>query len=660
MRLTCKRLLPAVLMLSLPLGSVHAQPPPPPPLQPLPPPPQPPGNPVTAAKANLGKALFWDEQLSSTRTMACGTCHQATSGGSDRRSTMASAHADNPGLDGLPRTPDDITGSPGVVQNQANGAMVWSPTFGLAEQVTGRHAPSYVNAAYAPVLFWDGRAGGTFVDPVTGQTVLQNGAALETQSTGPPVSSGEMGHLGRDWTDVATRVSQSVPLALSVLMPPDLAAWIGNRDYGALFQEAFGSAGVTASRIAMAIASYERTLFSVQTPFDSVIAGTAQLTPQEAAGMQLFGQVGCARCHAGALMSDNQFHYIGVRPAAEDSGRMVVTHNLQDLGAMRTPSLRNVALRPVYFHDGRFAMLSDVIDFYDRGGDFTAPNKDPRIVPLNLTPQQKAALLAFLGRPLIDRRVASATFPFDRPTLYTETALVPQVLAGGAGGVGGVPQPVALEPALAGNARFTVGVTGGTTGAEAVLVVDAAEPPLGAGIPAAGSFARQSIVLESGSTGAGYGSVTLAIPDDPALYGRVLYGRWYVSDLGAPGGVAASPAFRFQIFGAHGAGVPLAGVGTPRAGDGTSRLQASQPNPFATRTLVRFDLFRPAGVRLAVFDVAGRVVRHLYERASASSGAYAVTWDGRDDSGRAVEGGLYFYRLETGNDTHTVRVVRVQ
>ena len=62
----------------------------------------------------------------------------------------------------------------------------------------------------------------------------------------------------------------------------------------------------------------------------------------------------------------------------------------------------------------------------------------------------------------------------------------------------------------------------------------------------------------------------------------------------------------------------------------------------------------------AVYDVAGRVLRHLYERASATPGAYAVRWDGRDDDGRAVAGGLYFYRLEAGNETHTVRVVRVQ
>src|SRR5437867_8508577 len=127
-----------------------AQPPPPPPLRPLPPPPQPAENPVTPAKANLGKALFWDEQLSSTRTVACGSCHQARKGGSDPRSVLASAHAINPGPDGTRGTADDVLGSPGTVLNAASGAFSWPAVFGITEQVAGRTAPSIVHAAYAP------------------------------------------------------------------------------------------------------------------------------------------------------------------------------------------------------------------------------------------------------------------------------------------------------------------------------------------------------------------------------------------------------------------------------------------------------------------------------------------------------------------------------
>ncbi len=650
------------LALALPAARAGAQPPPPPPLQPLPPPPAPAGNPLTTAKANLGKVLYWDQQLSSTNTVACGSCHQPTAGGSDPRSIFAAAHATNPGPDGVRGTADDITGSPGVVSNLDSGALDGSGVYALFEQVGGRHAPTFVNAAYAPVLFWDGRATGTFADPVTGATVLPAGAALESQAAGPPVNSAEMAHQGRDWNDVAARVAAATPLALSPKAPDALTAWINGRGYADLFAEAFGDGAVTPARIAMAIASYERTQVGNQTPFDSLIAGTTTLTPTETAGFQLFGQLPCARCHGGALTSDNAFHYIGVRPAAEDSGRYIVTHNLADLGRMKTPILRNAGLRTVFMHDGRLNSLAAVVDFYDRGGDFNAPNKDPLIVPLNLTLLQKTQLLAFLGRPLTDPRVANGDAPFDRPTFFDEGGLAPSVMADGVAGTSGqAPAPVALEPALAGSPAWTVGVQGALGGAHATLVIDDALPPAGAAIPASGSFARQEIDLAGSGAAGGWGSVTLAIPGDPAQYGRALYGRWYVADPAAPGGVASSPAFRFPIFGPHGAGVTTVAVG-PGGGTGAGRvatLRPSAPNPFRTATALRFDLARATRVRLTVFNVAGRLTRHLYDAASLAAGAHSVTWDGADDAGRAAPAGIYFYRLETDGGVSVGRVVRV-
>ena len=649
--------LASMLLVALAASPAFAQPPPP--LTPLPPPPQPAGNLVTTAKANLGKVLFWDEQLSSTRTVACGSCHQASRGGSDPRSVTGSTRAVHPGLDGITGTADDIIGSPGVVLNHADGSLQSSEMFSMHEQVTGRLAPSFINSGYAPVTFWDGRAGGTFIDPETGVTILPSGGALENQVLGPPLSSAEMGHVGRGWSDVTSRITASKPLALSTVVPSDLLAWINGRSYAELFGEAFGSATVSAARIAMAIASYERTLFSTQSPFDLLIAGTAALTPQENAGFQLFGRIGCAGCHAGSLMSDNRFHYIGVRPAAEDSGRMIVTHRVADLGAFRTPSLRNVGLRSSLMHNGRFSTLAQVVDFYDRGGDFNAPNKAPAIRPLNLTPVEKAQLIAFLTRALTDPRVASQSTPFDRPSLYSESAFVPQVLAGGiVGASGALPEPVALEPPLTGNPQFTVGVYGALGGASAVLVIDENEPPANGGIPAAGSFARVATLLAGSGAGDGFGSATLAIPDDSLLYGKELYGRWYVTDPAASGGVAASPAFRMQIFGPHGSGVALAV--TPISAPRTLRLYAGHPNPFPSSTSLRFELFATSRVDLNVYDISGRTVRRLYERASAAPGNYAVTWDGRDDAGREVPGGMYFYRLDTDRGSETARVVRLQ
>ena len=639
----------AALLAASPAGA--QPPPPPPPLQPLPAPPQPAGNPITPAKAMLGKALFWDEQLSSTRTVACGTCHRAASGGSDPRSRLLNAaNATNPGPDGAFGTPDDILGSPGVVLNDATGAYLWSGTFGSRVQVTPRLAPAHINAAYGPQLFWDGRASGTFVDPVSGATVLAAGAALESQAAGPPVADVEMAHAGRDWLQVALRIASSSPLALAANLPADLAAFLDGRDYPALFADAFGSADVTPARIVMAIASYERTLVSNRTPFDSTIVGAATLTPQENAGRQLFGQLPCASCHAGALTSDNQFHYIGVRPAAEDSGRMIVTHLQQDLGAMKTPSLRNASLRSSYMHDGRFHTLAEVVAFYNRGGDFNAPNKDPRIAPLGLTPQQQASLVAFLSRPLVDPRVAAESAPFDRPQLFTEGYFVPALIGGGVGGALGLPQAIALEPALAGNPAFTVAVAGARSGAEAVLVVDDAIPAEGA-TPPTGSFAR--VVRTTGTHGEA--SATLAIPDEA---GRVLYGRWYVDDASAPGGVASSAALRFQVFGPHGA-VPEAPVAVPDA-PAMARLQPAFPNPFTVGTTLRFELTGATNVELAVYDVAGRLQKRLDSRAIAVPGSYAVAWDGTDDGGRRVPAGVYFYRLVTAQGVQTARVVRIQ
>jgi len=643
-----------------PILAIAQVPPPPPPLAPLPAPPVPPGNPITLAKANLGKALFWDEQLSSTRTVACGTCHRGESGGSDPRSRAGDALATSPGVDGLAGTPDDVTGSPGVPANEATGAYTPDPFYGMRPQVTTRKSPSHINAAFAPNSFWDGRARAAFLDPVSSDTVLRVGGALENQASGPPVSSVEMGHAGRDWVDAASRISGVKPLALAAFVPPALAAWIADRAYPALFAEAFGTPDVTPARIALAIATYERTLVSNQAKIDSVIAGTAVLTPQEQNGFNLFGTLGCAGCHAGSLFSDNAFHYIGVRPASEDPGRFAVTGNAADLGAMKTPSLRNVGLRSGLFHNGRFATLEDVIAFYNRGGDFTEPNKPPVIRPLGLTPQQQAAIAAFLRGALTDRRVRDREFPFDRPSLYSEAEMVPVVQGSGEPGSGGVtPAVVAIEPPLAGNPSFTVGVLGALGGGPAVLVIDDAEPPLGAGIPASGSFARVEVTLDGAGPAAGSGSVSLAIPADAALVGRTFHGRWYVADPGAADGVASTASFRFTVFGDHADGLlavdPPVAVSTPRV----LSLSPGRPTPFVTSTLIAYELFTATNVRLVVYDAQGRRVRGLVEGVLQLPGPYAVSWDGRDDGGRPVRAGVYFTRLEGQGAAQTLRTVKL-
>ena len=521
-------------------------------IQPLGPPSVPPGNPITATKAWLGKALFWDEQLSSTRTVACGTCHSGAGGGIDKRTAAQRARSTNPGLDGITGTPDDVFGTAGVIANNPDGTFNWSNTFGFREQVTPRRAMPYTDAAYPPVLFWDGRAGQIFRDPLTNQIILNFGGALENQILAPPVSDTEMAHAGRNWQQVADRIRDAKPLALATNIPTGLQAWIGGRAYTELFAEAFGTPEVTPARIALAIATHERTLFSDQTPLDQVNQGVGVLTAAEQRGLGLFnsGVTNCSSCHAGNLQTDDAFHYIGVRPVNEDAGRQQVTGNPGNAGQFRTPNLRNVELRGAYFHNGNFTTLRQVVDFYNRGGDFDAPNKDPNVRPRGLGNGQLNDLVAFLSRPLTDPRVRDELPPFDRPQLYTETNRVPVLTGAGTAGSGGfTPAPTAIEPPLAGNPSFAVGVSNALGGASAVLVIDSNDPGTSS-IPAAGSFARRQITLSGSGAGSGWGSVSLAIPNNPALVGQTFFGRWYVTDAGAaPNGFSVSAAFRFTVFG---------------------------------------------------------------------------------------------------------------
>ncbi|PYS69972.1 MAG: hypothetical protein DMF73_13745, partial [Acidobacteria bacterium] len=514
------------------------------PIPPLSPPPQPVGNPVTATKAYLGKTLFWDEQLSSTRTVACGTCHFASNGGSDSRAIVGNTRSRNPGADGVFGTADDVFASPGVISNNSDGTYTLSPVYGFHEQVTGRKSRSYIDAGFSPVLFWDGRASVTFTDPIGGAVVLPIGGALESQVLGPPVSSTEMATANRTWVDVASRVANSSPLALSPSVPAGLRDWLGGRSYPELFQEAFGSSEVTPVRIAEAIATFERTLYSDRTAFDLSVQQITPLGAAETRGQGIFST-------AGSLFSDNAFHNIGVRPQTEDTGRFQVTGNANNIGEFRTPSLRNVGLRGPYFHDGHFQTLEEVVAFYNRGGDFDAPNINHNLIrPLGLSPQQQSDLVAFLRNALSDPRVVAGTAPFDRPTLYSESNRVPQITGSGTQGAGGnIPQATAIEPPLVGNPSFTLAVSNALGGAQAVLVIDSNDPGTGPSIPATASFARISLTLSGSGAGQGFGSASLLVPANSVLVGSTFFGRWFVKDASAAGGVAVSPAFKFTVFG---------------------------------------------------------------------------------------------------------------
>ena len=212
----------------------------------------------------------------------------------------------------------------------------------------------------------------------------------------------------------------------------------------------------------LAVQMYEATLVSGQTPVDAYLAGnTSALTAEEKLGLEVFeGKGGCINCHGGAELTnasvrnvkgqplstvrladggvatyDTGFFNVGVRPTGEDlgvggtdvfgkplsmtkltgaSGRHAVS------GALKVPGLRNVALTPPYFHNGGQATLRQVIDFYNRGGDFrdqNSANVSADVRSLGLTEGEKDALVAFLGA-LTDERVRRQEAPFDHPQLF--------------------------------------------------------------------------------------------------------------------------------------------------------------------------------------------------------------------------------------------------
>lgn len=530
------------------------------------PPVAPPGNPVTEAKARLGKVLFWDEQLSSSRTVSCGTCHMPEAGGADPRTARSLEGSLHPGADGVFGTDDDVRGSRGVPRADASGLYIQEPSFGLFQQVTGRRAPSAIGAGYAPALFWDGRASETLIDPQTGLVVLPSGAALESQALGPILSPVEMGHVGRTWSDLITRIQTSEPLALSDFVPGSLAQWISNRSYPELFSEAFGTSEVSPVRFAMAIATYERTLTPNRTPWDLVLAGTPiteVLTDEEIAGVLVFHDPdtgACASCHStgeGTVrFTDDKFHYIGVAPQADDLGRFNVTGAERDRGSFKTPDLRNVELRSPYMHNGAHEGLARVIEFYNQGGDFSAPNLHADIRPLNLSIDQKRDLHAFLTRPLTDPRVAAGVYPFDRPSQYADSTHVPEIFGEGTAGSGGfVPEIVALEPPKLGMGDLTIGMQRGLGGATALLLVNTQNVPGGvlrSGVRLYPDLQGVGIVtipsLSGSGPGDGWTSTLLNIPSSLTSLGTPIFAQWVVLDSGAPVRLSASRAVCWTWF----------------------------------------------------------------------------------------------------------------
>lgn len=249
------------------------------------------------------------------------------------------------------------------VDNTVSCATCHNPETGFADArkvsvgVGGRsgtrNAPTVLNAAFWQVQFWDGRA-----------------ATLEEQALGPISNELEMNH----------RPEQ---LLAKLNADPD-------------YRSAFGNQKITMDRIARAIAAYERTLVSGNSPMDRYLfAGDKNAISDEAAhGLKVFGRH-CVSCHTitqeHALFTDQSFHNVGVGLNSEGE----LTDLGRGRGEFRTPSLRNVARTAPYMHDGSLKTLRQVVDYYVGGGN-SNPHLDPLIKPLDLSAQDRAGLVAFL------------------------------------------------------------------------------------------------------------------------------------------------------------------------------------------------------------------------------------------------------------------------
>jgi len=167
--------------------------------------------------------------------------------------------------------------------------------------------------------------------------------------------------------------------------------------YVKAFTEAFDGGGVTRRNIELALATYERTIVSSEAPFDRWVAGDEGAIGEGAKrGFALFnGRARCSACHGGWAFTDNSFHDIGTA-AGDDIGRgRLFPSSVKLRYAFKVPTLRDVARRGPYMHDGSIPTLDAVIGLYDRGG-IDRPSRSELIRPLGLTDGEKADLVAFL------------------------------------------------------------------------------------------------------------------------------------------------------------------------------------------------------------------------------------------------------------------------
>ncbi len=246
-----------------------------------------------------------------------------------------------------------------------NPTLGWSDGLpkgiGINGSVLPRATPTVINAAYNHIQMWDGRK-----------------RDLEDQAMGPMEADKEMN------ADIDAVIR-----------------WLNeNEGYRQLFARAYPGEPIDTDTLSRAIASFERTVISKDSPFDRWARGDRQaMTEKQVRGFRLFiGKAECVKCHSGPNFTDDGFHNVGLASFGDpepDTGRYKQVPLRLMKGAFKTPTLRDVTRTAPYFHDGSAATLEEVVRHYNRGGEVKT-NLDPNIRPLNLTDEEVADLVAFM------------------------------------------------------------------------------------------------------------------------------------------------------------------------------------------------------------------------------------------------------------------------
>jgi cytochrome c peroxidase len=222
-----------------------------------------------------------------------------------------------------------------------------------------RNAPTLANIAWMNRLMMEGGV-----------------PSLETQALAPLHDSLEMGH---NMMHVVERLNR-------------------DGDLNALAKKAYGRDSIDPYVITRALACFQRTFVSGDSRHDRFNLGQKdQMNASELRGKDLFfsERTQCSSCHSGVFFTDMDYHNIGLSLAYADPGKARATHEAEDVGKFKTPTLRNIQLTSPFMHDGSMSSLEEVIAFYNRGGE-PHDNRDARIQPLHLSDQEQADLVAFL------------------------------------------------------------------------------------------------------------------------------------------------------------------------------------------------------------------------------------------------------------------------